>query len=279
MIYEPDSRTDVGRGSIAGLLSAKWQRGRSQPGDVAHAAASGRQAELDARTVAIDVTGRVGFARARTAPIQGGADVAALARQDRTQARNASPTVTYTIPHLYERHPLGTRIHRGAGHLYCGITRVHEYLSQADVAPSLRCVAVANFRRMGAAAAVAKAQAEIASRGWWGYRRTEFLRDIGRAAESGDGRKDLAEEGDRFLKITQELEKGSEVALRRDQSRTASAGSPTPTSGSTARLSQRAANLAVLIFPDSTIISKSRRICTARSLADAGGSAAESGGG
>src|SRR5229473_2270292 len=66
---------------------------------------------------------------------------AGLAHQDRRQAFDALlPTVTYN-------------------------NSVHEYISQGNVHEAIDVAAVANFRRVSAAAAVAKAQAEIASRG------------------------------------------------------------------------------------------------------------------
>jgi outer membrane protein TolC len=177
---------------------------------------------------------------------------AALARQDRTQARNALlPTVTYNNSVIYTKGvPLGTQAIIGAPVLFIANNAVHEYLSQADVHQVFDATAVANFRKMGAAAAVAKAQSEIASRGLV-VTITQNYYAISAAQLKLETARRTAAEGDRFLKITQELEKGGEVAHsdvikaelqardRQRQLQEAQLGYIN------ARL-----NLAVLIFPD-----------------------------
>ena len=72
-------------------------------------------------------------------------------------------------------------------------------------------VAIANFRKVAAAAAVAKAQAEIASRGLvvtvvQGY----YM--VAASQQKLETAKRNAQEGERFFKITQDLEHGGEVA-------------------------------------------------------------------
>jgi outer membrane protein TolC len=191
-------------------------------------------------------------ARKNSTQFQAALTTAGLTRQDRTQARNALlPTVTYNNSIIYTKGiPLGTQAIIGAPVIFIANNAVHEYLSQADVHQVFDAAAVANFRRMGAAAAVAKAQAEIASRGLVVTVVQNFYA-ISAAGLKVEAAKRLAEEGDRFLKITQELEKGGEVARsdvvkaelqardRQRQLREAQLGYLN------ARL-----NLAVLIFPD-----------------------------
>ena len=191
-------------------------------------------------------------ARKNSTQFQAALTTAALARQDRTQARNALlPTVTYNNSAIYTQGtPLGAEKAIGAPVLYIANNAVHEYLSQADVHQVFDATAIANFRRMGAAAAVAKAQAEIASRGLV-VTVVQNYYAISAAGLKVETAKRLAEEGDRFLKITQDLENGGEVAHsdvikaelqardRQRQLREAQLGYLN------ARL-----NLAVLIFPD-----------------------------
>jgi outer membrane protein TolC len=191
-------------------------------------------------------------ARKNSTQFQAALTTAGLARQDRTQARNALlPTVTYNNSAIYTKGvPLGTQTLIGAPVLFIANNAVHEYLSQADVHQSFDAGAFANFRRMGAAAAVAKAQAEIASRGLVVTVVQNFYA-ISAVQLKLETAKRLAEEGDHFLKITQELEKGGEVAHsdvikaelqardRQRQLQEAQLGYIN------ARL-----NLAVLIFPD-----------------------------
>jgi outer membrane protein TolC len=191
-------------------------------------------------------------ARKNNVQFQAALTTAALARQDRTQARNALlPTVTYNNSIIYTKGvPLGTQAFIGAPVIFIANNAVHEYLSQADVHQAFDAVAVANFHRMGAAAAVAKAQAEIASRGLVVTVVQNFyaISAMGLKVETA---KRLAEEGDRFLKITQELEQGGEVAhsdvikaelQARDRQRQLQ-------EAQLGYLNARL-NLAVLIFPD-----------------------------
>src|ERR1700686_3153395 len=92
---------------------------------------------------------------------------AGLARQDRRQAFDALlPTVTYNNSASYTQSagPIGAKA-TGVPVIFIANNAVHEYLSQADVHEAIDVAAVANFRKLAAAAAVAKAQAEIASRG------------------------------------------------------------------------------------------------------------------
>jgi outer membrane protein TolC len=152
-------------------------------------------------------------ARKNGTQLQAALTTAALARQDRTQARNALlPTVTYNNSAIYTQGvPLGTEKVIGAPVIFIANNAVHEYLSQADVHQVFDATGIANFRRLGAAAAVAKAQAEIASRGLV-VTVVQNYYAISSAGLKVEIAKRLAEEGDRFLKITQDLEDGGEVA-------------------------------------------------------------------
>jgi outer membrane protein TolC len=191
-------------------------------------------------------------ARKNSTQLQSALTTAGLAREDRTQARNGLfPTVAYNNSVIYTQGvPPGTEKAIGAPVIFIANNAVHEYLSQADVRQVFDAAAFANFRRMDAAAAVARAQAEIASRGlvvtvvqnYYGV--SAFQRKLETA-------KRLAEEGDRFLKVTQELEQGGEVA-HSDVIKAELQARERHRQLQEAQLSYLNArlNLAVLIFPD-----------------------------
>jgi outer membrane protein TolC len=126
----------------------------------------------------------------------------------------------------------------------------HEYLSQGNVHETLDIASIADLRQAGAAAAAAKARAEVASRGLvltvvQNYYATAAARLKLESAQH------TADEGERFLRVTQDLEHGGEVAhsdvikaelQRNDRRRQLQE----------ARLALLSARLelAVLIFPD-----------------------------
>jgi len=88
---------------------------------------------------------------------------------------------------------------------------VHEFISQGNVHEALDLASIAEARRTAALSAVAKARAEIASRGlvvtvvqsYFGVAAAEKKLIVAQKAD---------DEGDRFLKLTNDLEKGGEVA-------------------------------------------------------------------
>ncbi|PYX62791.1 MAG: TolC family protein, partial [Acidobacteria bacterium] len=130
---------------------------------------------------------------------------AAIARQDRYQAGAALlPNVTY------DNQAISTSVSKGTLSFIAN-NGPHEYLSQANVHESIDLVSISAFKRASAASALAKARAEIASRGLvvtvvQGYYAVAAAQlKLEAAKKNGD-------EGDRFLKLTQDLEKGGEVA-------------------------------------------------------------------
>ena len=138
---------------------------------------------------------------------------AGLARQDRRQAFDALlPTVTYNNSASYTQSagPIGAKA-TGVPVIFIANNAVHEYLSQADVHEAIDVAAVANFRKLAAAAAAAKAQAEIASRGLV-VTVVQRYYTIAAAQQKLETARRNAQEGEQFLKITQDLEQGGEVA-------------------------------------------------------------------
>jgi outer membrane protein TolC len=138
---------------------------------------------------------------------------AGLAREDRTQARDALlPSVAYNNSVIYTQ-GAGAIQARNTGFpvVFIANNAVHEYISQANIHEAIDVASVAAWRRVSAAAAVARAQAEIASRGLV-VTVVQGFYNVAAAQHKLETAKRGADEGDRFLKITQELEHGGEVA-------------------------------------------------------------------
>lgn len=185
-------------------------------------------------------------ARKNSTQFQAAQTEAAIARQDRYQAAAALlPTVTYNNQALYTQgNGPGTFVR------FIANNAVHEYISQANVHEAIDLQSISNFRRVSAAAALAKARAEVASRGLV-VTVVQSYYAVAAAQLKLEAATKNSDEGDRFLKMTQDLEKGGEVAHsdvikaelqmqeRRRQLLEAQLG-----------LLNARLNLAVLIFPD-----------------------------
>jgi outer membrane protein TolC len=120
--------------------------------------------------------------------------------------------VTYDNSAIYTQSagPIGTAA-TGVPVLFIANNAVHEYVSQANVHEAIDVAGIANYRKVSATAAIAKWQAEIASRGLvvvvtQGY---YFVAATQRKLETA---KRNADEGERFFKVAQDLEAGGEVA-------------------------------------------------------------------
>jgi len=129
-----------------------------------------------------------------------------VAKEDKVQSRAALlPNVTFGTTYLYTEGN-GTGLVR-----YIANNSVHEYISQGNVHQDLSLQNFADFRRTQALEAVAKARAEIAARGlvvtvvqaYYGFAVAERKYATAQRADA---------EAQRFLDISQKLEKGGEVA-------------------------------------------------------------------
>jgi outer membrane protein TolC len=170
---------------------------------------------------------------------------AALARQDKFQAATALlPSVTYN------NQAISNSSHGSGNPSFVANNGAHEYISQANVHEALDLAGVANFRKVSAAAALARARAEIASRGLVVTVVQDYYA-VAAAQQKLEAAQKNADTGERFMKLTQDLENGGEVAHsdvikgelqvqdRRRQLMEAQLG-----------LLNARLNLAVLIFPD-----------------------------
>ena len=152
-------------------------------------------------------------ARKNSVQFQAALTNAGLARQDSRQAFDALlPSVTYNNSAIYTQSagPVAQAA-TGVPVVFIANNAVHEYISQGNVHEAIDVAAVANFRKVTAAAAVAKWQAEIASRGLV-VTVTQGYYGVAAAQQKVETAKRNAYEGDRFFKITQDLEQGGEVA-------------------------------------------------------------------
>jgi len=152
-------------------------------------------------------------ARANSTQFQAAKTDAAIAKQDRYQAGAALlPSVTYNNDVLYTQGaPALLAAQTGVPVLFIANNAVHEYVSQANVHETIDAAAIAGFRRASANAALARAKQEIASRGLVVTVVQNYYALAAAEAKVATAKK-AGEDGDNFLKLTQELEKGGEVA-------------------------------------------------------------------
>jgi outer membrane protein TolC len=131
---------------------------------------------------------------------------AGIAREDRVQARDALlPGVNFTTSALY------TEPNNVGAVKFIANNAPHEYVSQGNVHQEFDLGAWVSYRRVAALAAAAKARAEIASRGlvvtvvekYFAIEAAQLKLETARKA---------SDEGDKFLQLTQELERGGEAA-------------------------------------------------------------------
>jgi len=191
------------------LCCAEIAAAQETPAPAGAASTKDAQQATPAAASALRLTLEDSIARARknSTQFQAAQTDAAIARQDRYQAAAALlPSVTYNNQALYtQSNGPGTTVR------YIANNAVHEYISQANVHESIDLQSISAFRRASAASALAKARAEIASRGlvvtvvqsYYGVAAAQLKLEAARKS---------SDEGDRFLKLTQDLEKGGEVA-------------------------------------------------------------------
>jgi len=196
--------------SVAALFLASSRRAAAQemPPPASTPAAQAAQQTVTGASQILRLTLDDALARARKNSTQflAAQTDAAIARQDRYQAGAALlPSVTYN------NQAISTSVSKGTLSFIAN-NGPHEYLSQANVHESVDLVSISAFRRASAASALAKARAEIASRGLV-VTVVQSYYAVAAAQLKLEAAKKNGDEGDRFLKLTQDLEKGGEVAL------------------------------------------------------------------
>ncbi len=152
-------------------------------------------------------------ARKNSAQFQAAVTATGLAGEDRRQAfTSLLPSVAYNNSAIYTQ-GVGPAASTASGQsvVFIANNAVHEYISQANVHEAIDFAAIQNFRRASAAAAVARAQQEIASRGLV-VTVVQSYYAVAAAQQKLEAAKKTSDEGENFLKITQDLEHGGEVA-------------------------------------------------------------------
>lgn len=131
---------------------------------------------------------------------------AGIAHESSVQSRAALlPSLSYTTGAIYTQ-PNGT-----ATGVFVGANGPHEYLSQGVVHEALSFASVADYRRARAQEAFARARAEIAARGLVTTVTKDFY-DVIVAQQKFENAQAAAAEAQRFVKLSQQLENGGEVA-------------------------------------------------------------------
>jgi outer membrane protein TolC len=186
-------------GEIAGAQETPAPANSAPTRDAQQAAPAASQ------TIRLTLEDALARARKNSTQFQAAQTDAALARQDRYQAAAALlPSVTYNNQALYTQLSNGTV-------RFIANNAAHEYVSQANVHESIDLMSISGFRRASAASALAKARAEIASRGLV-VTVVQSYYAVAAAQLKLEAAKKNGAEGDQFLKLTQDLEKGGEVA-------------------------------------------------------------------
>jgi outer membrane protein TolC len=192
------------------------QAGQQPEAPAPQASASGeaKQQATPASPTTGPATGRINLtlqdalerARKNSTQFQASQTDAAIARQDRYQAAaGLLPSVAYNNQALYTQSTGQNTV------IFIANNAVHEYISQANVHEAIDLAGISNFRKVSAAAAVARARAEIASRGLV-VTVVQSYYAVAAAQQKLETAQKAAAEGDNFLKLTQGLEQGGEVA-------------------------------------------------------------------
>ena len=139
-----------------------------------------------------------------------------VAREDRVQARaGLLPNVSYNNSFVYTQGaglPLGCALTSSCpASRFIANNGVHEYISQANAHQAVSLTNFADYRRSSAALAQARAKAEIATRGLV-VTVTQAYYGLVAAQRKYATAQRAATEAQRFLKISQELQAGGEVA-------------------------------------------------------------------
>jgi outer membrane protein TolC len=162
---------------------------------------------LSAPMLRITLQDALDRARRNSVAYQAIATEAGIAREGKKQALTALlPSVNYNTSGIYTQ---GTGVSGSV--IFIANNAVHEYISQADVHEALDVAGIAEARRAAASAAASRARSEVASRGLIVTVAQNYFA-VAAAKSKLETAQKAADEGDRFLELTQDLEHGGEVA-------------------------------------------------------------------
>ena len=136
---------------------------------------------------------------------------AGVAREDHTQARAALlPSLAYNNQYLYTQ-GTGLPVALPADTRYIANNGVHEYISQGNLHEVISGTQFADYNRTSAAAAAARANAEVAARGLVTTVVKTYYAEVVARRKYANAQL-AADEAKRFFELTQKLEQGGEVA-------------------------------------------------------------------
>jgi outer membrane protein TolC len=195
----------AGFASITVLLPLHAQQAPSAPvPKIAPAPATATLANASVQRITLKQA--LDLARKNSTQFQSAATDAGVAREDRVQARaGLLPGVDFNTSGLY------TQPNSLGAVKFIANNAPHEYISQGNVHELLDMASVAAYRRTAALAAAAKARAEIATRGLVVTVVQSYFA-VSAAEQVMESAQRTAQDGEAFLKLTQELEHGGEVA-------------------------------------------------------------------
>jgi len=170
--------------------------------------ASAKDQSATGAPVTLTLQDAIERARANSPDFRAALTELGLAHEDRVQNRaGLLPNVNYNTDFIYSQGN-GARSNIPS---YIANNGIHEYISQASVHQVLSVAAYGDFRKATAAEALARARAEIASRGLVVTVVQAYYGLV--VAQRKYGTEQLAaEEAKKFLDISQKLENGGEVA-------------------------------------------------------------------
>jgi len=190
------------------MVSAPLQVAPAAQNKAANAAPTPQLAGAPAANTNVTLTlaDAIARAKANNPTFQAALIQLGIAREDRFQARAALlPSVDYNNGFIYTE---------GNGTLsgrFVANNGVHEYISEGAVTQNFGPAQFAEYRRSAAAQALARAKAEVAARGL-AVAVVQAYYGLQAASTRAADTRGAADEAQRFLQITRELEQGGEVA-------------------------------------------------------------------
>jgi outer membrane protein TolC len=184
------------------------------PPSAASTASQGAPPESGTQPLRLTFQAALELARKNSTQFQAVVTNFKLLREDRAQARDVLlPSVNYNNSAIYTQSNAAeaASVPGAPPVVFIANNATHEYISQGNVHEAIDASAFATWRRAQAAAAVARAQVEIGARGLVVTVTQDYYK-VGAAQQKVETAKRGAEEGDQFLKLTQDLENGGEVA-------------------------------------------------------------------
>ncbi len=145
------------------------------------------------------------LAQKNSSQFQSAVTDAGVARENKNIALGGLlPSASFNTSGLYTQS-------NGSGVKFIANNATHEYVSQGNVHEQLDLASVAAFRSTAALASAAKARKEIAARGLVVTVVQDYYA-VAAAEQKLEAARRTADEGEKFLELTENLEKGGEVA-------------------------------------------------------------------